>query len=187
MSVKPIDTFIENSVKLFEANPSGSSITISYHGGAKADPVVFRTHNPHLSTTYKYQTKMNKEVSRVLNALGPRGVSMNPISKIAKRRNYLDVVKKAKQMNNSKISKKQAKLIRKAQTNPIVNTIGIGKLIANEDIKEVKAESTSGGAGNKKTKQKKNKNNKDSTPVVNTSANAQSKGKNKKNKNKKKR
>lgn len=185
MSVKPIDTYIENSVRLFEANPSDSIISITYNGGKGVEPVSFRTHNPHLSTTYQFKTTKNKEVSRLLNALGPRGVSMNPVSKVAKRRNYLDVVKKAKLANNNKISKKNAKLIRKAQVNPIVNTVGIGKLLANKDIKEDKPEVVAKGG---KSKNKKNKNkNSGATPTPAATTAGAGKGKNKKSKSKKKR
>ncbi|KAL3232258.1 Signal recognition particle subunit SRP21 [Nakaseomyces bracarensis] len=187
MSVKPIDTYIDNSVRLFEANPSDSIISVTYQGGKDISHVSFRTHNPHLSTTYKFKTTKNKEVSRLLNALGPRGVSMNPVSKVAKRRNYLDVVKKAKLANDNKVSKRSVKLIRKAQVNPIVNTIGIGKLLANKDIKEDKPVTVTTGKDNKKGKKNKsNKNKPASTPTPAATPTTSAKSK-KKNKNKKKR
>ncbi|QLQ78128.1 hypothetical protein HG537_0A03750 [Torulaspora globosa] len=87
MSVKPIDTFITNSVELFEVNPSQTTLSISYKWKSKSGkkPVVsFKTHNSHLSSCYKFRTNKSKDVSRLLSALGPRGVTITR-GKIEKR------------------------------------------------------------------------------------------------------
>lgn len=150
MSAKPIDTFITNSVQLFEANPSQTIFSIAYkckHEGAARKPVVsFKTHNPHLSSHYKFKTNKSKDVSRLLSALGPRGVSITR-GKVEKR---------ASKSAMKKLDKKSRK---KAQVKDVV---GLGTLMVNTDVKEyVPVVETASGQGEatsaKKKKQTKNK------------------------------
>ena len=125
MSVRPIDTFITNSVKLFEANPSQATISITYAHNPELERtrVTFRSSNPHLNSTYKFATNKSKDVSRLLNALGPRGVTVVP-GKIERQ-----VLRK---QGKSKSKSKSKKRFRS------VNVIGIGNLIANTRVKRVK-------------------------------------------------
>lgn len=120
MSVRPIDTFITNSVKLFEANPSQATISITYAHNPELERtrVTFRSSNPHLNSTYKFATNKSKDVSRLLNALGPRGVTVVP-GKIEKQ-----------------VLRKQGKKSKKRYKS--VNVVGIGNLIANVRVKQVK-------------------------------------------------
>ena len=74
--MEPLDSFITNSVKLLEANPSETILSVTYNCKGKGSKVAFKTHNASLSTRYKFSTRKSKDVSRLLSALGPRGVSI---------------------------------------------------------------------------------------------------------------
>lgn len=129
MSVKPIDTFITNSVKLFEVNPSQTTFSISYKCDAKNEQsqkkktlVSFKTHNAHLSTNYKFNTDKNKDVSRLLSALGPKGVTVT-LGKIEKQ---------VKKPAVNKVSKKK-----KSKKNlSVKDVVGLSTLMVNTDVKE---------------------------------------------------
>lgn len=75
-SLKPLDTFISNSIQLLEANPSQTLVSLSYVNKNKSTKVIFKTHNPHLGLHYRFKTKRLKDVSRFLSSLGPRGVNI---------------------------------------------------------------------------------------------------------------
>ncbi|CCK68293.1 signal recognition particle subunit SRP21 KNAG_0A06320 [Huiozyma naganishii CBS 8797] len=154
MSIKPIDTFITNGVRLFEVNPSQSAFSITYKPpvvksdkGAekkvskKCTKVAFRFNNAHLATNYSFDTNKSKDVSRLLNSLGPRGVSIangktNPISKKQKQKQI----------------------------------VGLSRLIVNTDVKEYVAPvpkkgtaataSSNNAATESQARKKKNKKNK---------------------------
>lgn len=117
MSVKPIDTFITNSVQLFEVNPSQTVLSISYkwkpQSGKKKPVVSFKTHNSHLSSCYRFKTNKSKDVSRLLSALGPRGVTITR-GKIEKR-------------VSKPVSRKEAKSR---------DVVGLGTLMVNTEVKE---------------------------------------------------
>mgnify|MGYP003365443611 CR=1 FL=1 len=157
-AVKPLDSYIKNSVRLFEANPSETIFTLTYKPikeSTKKTSVIFATHNSQLDTNYKFTTNKSKDVSRLLNAIGPRGVSTIP-TKIERQA-----------MRKNKTNKK----VKKNKKAKIVDTIGISNLIVNTKVKEYKPVET-------KTNAAKNDNN--------NSGNSNKKG-NKKNKNKKRR
>lgn len=145
MSVKPIDTFITNSVQLFEVNPSQTVFSVSYKWkskDSKKKPIVsFRTHNAHLSNHYKFKTNKSKDVSRLLSALGPRGVTINR-GKIEKR------VSK----DSSKKSKKESKSR---------DVVGLSKLMVNTEVKEyvpvVQEKTPQAESSSKKKSKNKNK------------------------------
>ncbi|CCC66997.1 hypothetical protein NCAS_0A04390 [Naumovozyma castellii] len=123
MSVKPIDTFITSSVKLFEVNPSQTVISLTYKTPTekkRQSDVIFKTHNPHLGTSYKFSTNKSKDVSRLLNAVGPRGVSVIP--------------GRIERLNQTaaKVSKKKTSIKKKT----IKDVVGLGSLIVNTDVKE---------------------------------------------------
>ena len=154
-AVKPLDSYIKNSVRLFEANPSETIFTLTYKPikeSKKKTSVIFATHNSQLDTNYKFTTNKSKDVSRLLNAIGPRGVSTIPtkIERQAMRKNKTKKVKK----------NKKAK---------IVDTIGISNFIVNAKVKEYKPvenksnatknDNNNSGNSNKKSN-KKNKNKK---------------------------
>lgn len=146
---KPIDTFITNSVQLFEVNPSLTTFSISYRCKSKSSQkktvVSFKTQNPHLSNHYKFKTNKSKDVSRLLSALGPRGVSITR-GKIEKR---------AIKPSAKKIGKKSKK---KASVKEVV---GLSTLMVNTDVKEhapvVQENAKQAEAPSKKKKQSKNK------------------------------
>lgn len=147
MSIKPIDTFITNSVQLFEVNPSQTIFSISYKWKAKSSkkkPVVsFKAHNPHLSNHYKFKTNKSKDVSRLLSALGPRGVTITR-GKIEKR--------VSKQEGSVKKSKKEAKSR---------DVVGLSTLMVNTEVKEyvpvVQEKSVQTESSSSKKRKNKNK------------------------------
>ena len=108
MATKPIDSFILNSVDLFKINPSQSIISITYQPpnneinetsqvNNNHSKITFKTNNSHLSTHYKYKTNKIKDVSRILNAMGPNGVSIIPngiLKRQIKNKNKKQVSKK---------------------------------------------------------------------------------------------
>ncbi|QHS74476.1 signal recognition particle subunit SRP21 [Saccharomyces paradoxus] len=169
MSVKPIDNFIMNSVRLFEVNPSQTLFSISYKPPTpKRDTKVsFRTHNSHLSSNYRYTTNKSKDVSRLLSALGPRGVSITPgkIEKIAQLK---------KKQKNSTIKESG----KKAKGKSIQDVVGLATLIVNTDV-----EKSDPAAKKTATGQKQNAN---AVQDSNSNSSASKKKKNK-NKGKKKR
>ncbi|QID86335.1 signal recognition particle component [Saccharomyces pastorianus] len=163
MSVKPIDNFIMNSVRLFEVNPSQTLFSISYKPPTpkKNTKVSFRTHNSHLSSNYKFTTNKSKDVSRLLSALGPRGVSVTP-GKIEKKAQL------KKKQKNAKVKESDKKI----KTKNIQNVVGLVTLIVNTDVKKSEPTATKTAAGQKQgantvqnnnggssaSKKKKNKN-----------------------------
>lgn len=174
MSIKAIDTFISDSVKLFEANPSQSLISITYQPTVnttkdndnndekyskkrKIASVTFKTSNPHISSNYKFKTLKAKDVSRLLYALGPRGVTINQ-NRIAKRNI------KNKENNNKKTK----------------TAIGLATLLVNTKVEEYDPTLI-------KNASNKNNTNSKGTSNINSTTNNNSKstsGKKKKNKKK---
>ena len=124
--MKPIDNFIMSSVRLFEVNPSQTLFSISYKPPTPKTntKVSFRTHNPHLSSNYRFTTNKSKDVSRLLSALGPRGVSVTPgkIEKIAQ----------LKKKQNGKIKQ----LNKKTKGKNIQDVVGLATLMVNVDVKK---------------------------------------------------
>ncbi|GCE99417.1 hypothetical protein ZYGM_001518 [Zygosaccharomyces mellis] len=148
MSVKPIDSFISQSVGLFEANPSQTTFAISYKNRlpSQLPQVSFKTHNPHLNCHYKFETCKSKDVSRLLSALGPRGVTVT-LGKVERSR---------KQKKLPKRHRKQSK---------VKDVVGLSTLMVNTDVKEYvpPAAQEVGGASTKtdaKKKKSKSKNKK---------------------------
>lgn len=125
MSLKPIDSYIKNSISLFESNPSQSLISITYRAPNDKDSslVTFKTHNSHLGSNYKFKTNKSKDVSRLLNALGPRGVSIAR-GKIERR------YKNQRTINGNKPSKNNKK------KNLVIHNANLGTLLANTEVKE---------------------------------------------------
>ncbi|KAL6947218.1 hypothetical protein ACO0QE_002097 [Hanseniaspora vineae] len=178
--VKPVDTFIGSSVKTLEASPSDTLITMKYDFNKKfkiakdtsdkkehyKTSVEFQTSNNALDLHYKFSTNKIKELSRVLSALGPNGVSMNPVtSKVLKKK---DFVKTTSKVNKKKLSS-YLKSLGKTSKKPIKYTIkhdallklpGAGTLLANTEIKkyvEKKPLAVSGGENTKSKKKSKSK------------------------------
>lgn len=147
MSVKPIDSFISQSVGLFEANPSQTTFSINYKNRlpGRLPQVSFKTHNTHLNCQYKFETCKSKDVSRLLSALGPRGVTVT-LGKVERQ-------KKVK-----KLPKRHRKQSR------VKDVVGMSTLMVNTDVKEYvppavqQGDGTSSKADAKKKKSKsKNK------------------------------
>ncbi|CCF57953.1 hypothetical protein KAFR_0D03050 [Kazachstania africana CBS 2517] len=140
MSVKPIDTFIVNGIRLFEINPSQSTISITYNPKngkkEKSSNVSFKIHNPHLNTNYKFRTNKSKDVSKLLNSLGPRGVTIIPKRKITKKLLHAD------------------KTSKKIKT---INTVGLSAFMANTKVKEYIPETKAAPATTNLSKKKKSK------------------------------
>ncbi|AMD18878.1 HBL024Cp [Eremothecium sinecaudum] len=126
MSVKPIDTFISNSLQLLSANPSQTSISFTYKNKNVDDKqyshVTFKTRNSHLGLNCKFRTKKSKDVSRLLSALGPRGVNIV----------------------TSSIEKKKIKQKSK-------DVVGMATLLVNTEVKEYIPESATVGGGSSST------------------------------------
>ena len=187
MTTKPIDNFILNSVSLFNVNPSQSAISITYQPpkilnnsdasrisegkkvskSKKFGKVTFKTSNPHLSANYKFITNKNKDVSRLLNAIGSNGVSIKPLHILKRRINQkrhksLSLKNKKKKISNYSIT-------------------GLATLLTNDTIP--KYDPSINNNNNNNNKNTLTNNNNDSTVSKN-----KNKNKNKsKNKNKKKR
>ncbi|SCU89952.1 LANO_0D07008g1_1 [Lachancea nothofagi CBS 11611] len=129
MSSGRLDSYITSSIALLEANPSSTVVSIKYESGAKAGKVSFRTSNPQLLARYKFSTSKSKDVSRLLSAVGPRGVSITP-GKVAKRR---------------------------CRAAPVIDVNGMSTLLANRDIPEAREEAPQPKAAGKKKKNKNKK------------------------------
>ncbi|KAH3899727.1 uncharacterized protein SCODWIG_02473 [Saccharomycodes ludwigii] len=171
--VKPVDTYIKSTSNLLEANPSQTLLTIKYNivnhhkkskenKGETSDKntvnikfntsVTFQTKNPELGLFHDYTTNKVKEVSRVLSALGPKGVTMNVNNnKVLKKKDFLysnlkgKNKKKQKKSSTSLISnnRKTTKPIRYTTAHKeLVNIIGGATLLTNTEIKEHVIEST---------------------------------------------
>lgn len=145
MYFKPVDSFIVNSVKLFEVNPSQSVFSLSYKlpENCSNPTVTVKTSNPHLSANHKFRTNKVKDVSRLLSALGPRGVTVN-IGKVEKK------VKKP-----SSTKQYQGKFNKKVQTRDVV---GLSTLMANTEVKQYVPVVTIAAYSETFSKSKKNKN-----------------------------
>jgi len=93
--VKSTDVFIERSLHLLEINPTTTRISITYgsetkkqsknqHKVTKPDIttdehksfVSFKTYDPISGQLHKLKTFKTKELSKLLTALGPHGVSV---------------------------------------------------------------------------------------------------------------
>ncbi|SCU94658.1 LADA_0G10110g1_1 [Lachancea dasiensis] len=131
MSSDRLDSYITSSIALLEANPSSTLVSVKYQSGAKAGKVSFSTSNPNLLANHKYSTSKSKDVSRLLSALGPRGVSLMP-GKVAKKR----------KSKNSKLAS-------------VIDVNGMSSLMANVDIPEAIEEAPQPKVGKKKKKNKK--------------------------------
>lgn len=178
--VKPIDTFIGSSVKTLEASPSDTLITMKYDFNKKfksvkntsdkkehyKTSVEFRTSNNALDLHYKFSTNKIKELSRVLSALGPNGVSMNPVTnKVLKKKHFVETTSKV----NKKKKSSYLKNLGKSSKKPVKYSIkhdalsklpGAGTLLANTEIKkyvERKPIVASGGEVTKGKKKSKSK------------------------------
>lgn len=147
MSVKPIDSFISQSVRLFEANPSQTTFTITYKNRLPESlpHVSFKTHNPHLDCHYNFETCKSKDVSRLLSALGPRGVTVT-LGKVERRKKLKKLAKRYRKQSRAK------------------DVVGMSTLMVNTDVEEYvppaakESTNTSSKADAKKKKSKsKNK------------------------------
>lgn len=116
MTVNSIDTYIQDSVRLLKVAPSTSTITITYKtienkndtttdkkNIENKSSVSFKTKNSQSSTSYTFSTNKSKDLSRLLSALGPRGVTINLSSPLEKKAfsNGKNKKKKITKKNNS--------------------------------------------------------------------------------------
>lgn len=81
MKVKQIDTYITSTRDLLKANPSGTTISITYtHSKSNKDKpktiIKFKTNDPRCGICYSYKTHKIKEFSKLFNALGPNGCNV---------------------------------------------------------------------------------------------------------------
>lgn len=83
MKVKQIDEYIIATQELLKANPSSTTISITYtHSKKKSDDGViksiikFKTFDPKHGICYNFKTHKIKEFSKLANALGPRGCNV---------------------------------------------------------------------------------------------------------------
>lgn len=96
--VKSADVFIERSLHLLETNPASTRISITYGSESKRQSkkkqhkitkpetttspsenksfVSFKTYDPISGQLHKLKTHKTKELSKLLTALGPHGVSI---------------------------------------------------------------------------------------------------------------
>ncbi|CDK25332.1 unnamed protein product [Kuraishia capsulata CBS 1993] len=102
-TVDSIDVYIERSLRLFEANPSTTRVTITYGSAEKkakksgkqpktsvANPpathyTTFKTFDPVSGTCFTTSTSKAKELSRLLALLGPRGMQLTKTKKTVDR------------------------------------------------------------------------------------------------------
>lgn len=106
MRVKQIDEYITLTQDLLRANPSATTISITYtHSKKKSDDdsinksiIKFKTYDARHGICYNFRTHKIKEFSKLANALGPRGcnvqgVDINGLSLILSNVEKSDVVK----------------------------------------------------------------------------------------------
>lgn len=82
MKVKQIDTYITSTQSLLKANPSGTTISITYTHIKKDDGMIrsiikFKTYDAKLGICHVFKTHKIKEFSKLFNALGPRGCNVD--------------------------------------------------------------------------------------------------------------
>lgn len=83
MKIKQIDTYITSTQSLLKSNPSGATITITYtHSKKKNDDklrsiIKFKTYDAKTGICHVFKTHKIKELSKLFNALGPRGCNVN--------------------------------------------------------------------------------------------------------------
>lgn len=83
MKIKQIDSYITSTQSLLKSNPSGATITITYtHSKKKNDDklrsiIKFKTYDAKTGICHVFKTHKIKELSKLFNALGPRGCNVN--------------------------------------------------------------------------------------------------------------
>lgn len=89
--IKLLDTYVERSIAFLETNPE-VLVSITYHTKPSKTSstheahsyITFKTYNAQSGICYKYKTSKAKDLSRVLAALGPRGVQFTKTKKVVK-------------------------------------------------------------------------------------------------------
>lgn len=81
MKVKQIDTYITSTKSLLKANPSTTTISITYTHCKKGDDKIrsiikFKTYDPKHGICHVFKTHKIKEFSKLCNALGPTGCNI---------------------------------------------------------------------------------------------------------------
>lgn len=88
MKIKQIDEYIKSTQSLLKANPSTTTISITYTHSQKKktddDTVIksiikFKTYDPKHGISFNFKTHKIKEFSKLANALGPRGCNVEGV------------------------------------------------------------------------------------------------------------
>ncbi|GMM36302.1 signal recognition particle subunit [Saccharomycopsis crataegensis] len=97
-----LDTYIDRSTSLLDVAASDTLVSMTYHNKSSKKTISsssdassytcvrFKTYNPRSGTCYSFKTSKAKDLSRILSALGPRGVQFTKTKKVSKEPIKLD-------------------------------------------------------------------------------------------------
>lgn len=176
-AIQSLDTYLERSTSLLESDPENTLVSVTYRnkGGKSKESskgenqeeskgaesgcsnssttrsVSFKTYNDGNGICYRFTTNKAKDLSRVLTALGPKGVQFTKSKKIPskKRKSEADNISG----NSSKKSKKKSKseLDDYSVKKYSVNGKGFSSILSNVECKPEEADD-SNNAGSKTQK-----------------------------------
>ncbi|RCK56643.1 hypothetical protein Cantr_05198 [Candida viswanathii] len=169
-TVSTIDKFIELSTDLLTNYPTTTTLSITYTNLSKkpsskksattstttksnkpakssTHAVNFKLYEPNSGKCIKYNTKKSKELSRLLNFVGPKGISSD----------NLHVVGLASLMTNVKYEESNVN-VQSLENTPVPVELDVAKA-AEEETKPVSSSSAGGASANKKKNKKKKKKN----------------------------
>lgn len=166
-----LDTYVERSVSLLEASPSDTLVSVTYHTKPSSNNkkkqqleqqqqqqqqlekeelkpsysfISFKTYNPHSGTCYKFKTSKAKDLSRILSALGPRGVQFTKTKSIKKNHTKVQDGQDSKVTKSTTIDKKDSeneKVKQALEEKYIVHGKGFASLMSNTEFQSEEPES----------------------------------------------
>ncbi|RCK60416.1 hypothetical protein Cantr_08454 [Candida viswanathii] len=166
-TVSTIDKFIELSTDLLANYPTTTTLSITYTNLSKkpsskksatttkstkpakssTHAVNFKLYEPNSGKCIKYNTKKSKELSRLLNFVGPKGISSD----------NLHVLGLASLMTNVKYEESNVN-VQSLENTPVPVELEAAKA-AEEETKPVSSSSAGGASASKKKNKKKKKKN----------------------------
>jgi hypothetical protein len=124
MKVKQIDTYIKSTQSLLKANPSTTTISITYTHSKKDDDKIrsiikFKTYDPKHGICYVFKTHKIKEFSKLCNALGPKGCNIqgkdeDGLSLLLSNVERNDIIKESTPVETSNIEAKPDTILKPA-------------------------------------------------------------------------
>lgn len=130
MKVQQIDTYITSTKYLLKANPSTTTISITYTHCKKDDDKIrsiikFKTYDPKHGICHVFKTHKIKEFSKLCNALGPRGCNIQGkdeegLSLLLSNVSKDDVIKEAKPLETTPIVETKVEVV--SQSTPEISS-----------------------------------------------------------------